>query len=534
MNGNSQEGAALGSRKPEPASTDAQSFQMLVAHVRDYAIYLLDLEGHITTWNEGAERNKGYKAAEVIGKKFDIFFSPEDVAAERPQRLLAEARLYGQAKDRGWRCRKDGTQFLADVVVAPLISAEGEPYGFIKLVRDVTEQQRSEEQREKFDRRLQEAQKLESLGILAGGIAHDFNNILTSILGNSSLAALELAETSPVQSNLENIKQASLRAAELCRQMLAYSGKGRFVVKAVSLNRLVEETTQLLQISIGKSVVLRFNLSEASPTIEADETQIRQVIMNLVINASEAIGTKSGVISINTGITRVDQTYLSSTFLAPELPEGTYAYVEVSDTGCGMLPETQARIFDPFFTTKFSGRGLGLAAVLGIVRGHKGTIKIYSEQKRGTTFKLLFPYAAGGAELVGGVGANLIIWHGQGTVLIVDDEETVRSTAALMLRKLGLEVLLAADGREAVEIFRADPARISLVLMDLTMPHLDGEQAFVHMRSIKPEIKVILMSGFNEQEAISRFAGKGLASFLQKPFQFSQVSNILQKSLEVT
>jgi two-component system cell cycle sensor histidine kinase/response regulator CckA len=409
--------------------------------------------------------------------------------------------------------------------------AEGRPRKMLGTIQDITGRKQAEAERQQLERKLLETQKLESLGVLAGGIAHDFNNILTGILGNATLASLDLPAGSPVHDNLETIRQASLRAADLCKQMLAYSGKGRFVVQNLSLNGLVEETTHLLQISISKKAVLRFNLYPALPPIEADATQLRQVIMNLVINASEAIGEKSGVISLSTGLARVDRDYLGGTLLAPELPEGTYVFLEVADSGCGMSPETQAKIFDPFFTTKFAGRGLGLAAVLGIMRGHKGALKIHSEPGQGTTFKLLFPCAAGDSELIAAESVAKPAWRGHGCVLVADDEESVRSTTALMLRKLGFEVALAADGREAVEIFRAEPDRFTLVLMDLTMPHLDGEQAFAELRQIREDVRVVLMSGFNEQEVISRFSGKGMGGFLQKPFAYEGLSNVAHRVL---
>ncbi len=405
--------------------------------------------------------------------------------------------------------------------------SDGRPQKMLGTIQDITGRKLAEAERQTLERKLLETQKLESLGVLAGGIAHDFNNILTGILGNATLATLDLPVGSPVHGNLETIKQASLRAADLCKQMLAYSGKGRFVVQNLSLNSLVGETTHLLKLSISKKAVLRFDLFPSLPAIEADATQIRQVIMNLVINASEAIGEKTGFISLSTGLARVDREYLGGTLLAPELPDGTYVFLEVADSGCGMSTETQARIFDPFFTTKFAGRGLGLAAVLGIMRGHNGTLKLHSELGHGTTFKLLFPCAAGSAELITAEGMAKKIWRGKGCVLVVDDEESVRSTMALMLTKLGFEVALAADGREALEIFRADPNRFTLVLMDLTMPHLDGEQAFTALRQIRGDVRVVLMSGFNEQEVSSRCSCKGVSGFLQKPFPYEGLSNVV-------
>jgi PAS domain S-box-containing protein len=394
------------------------------------------------------------------------------------------------------------------------------------------ERDHAEAERIKLERKLLETQKLESLGVLAGGIAHDFNNLLTGILGNASLASLELPEGSPIHDYLGQINQSSLRAADLCKQMLAYSGRGRFVVQKVDLNRLVEETTHLLQVSISKHAALRFNLAAGLPSIEADATQLRQVVMNLVINASEAIGGKSGMISLNTGLTRVDRAYLAGAVAAPDIAEGDYVALEVSDNGCGMEAETLAKIFDPFFSTKFTGRGLGLAAVLGIMRGHRGVLKVYSELGRGTTFKLLFPCASGPAESVGPVAAARSTWRGRGRVLVVDDEETIRSTAARMLRVLGFETEFAVHGLAAVEVLRANPGAYVLVLLDLTMPVMDGEQAFTELRRLQPDVRVVLMSGFNRQEAVARFTGKGLASFLQKPFSMEALTEVMQAVTE--
>jgi PAS domain S-box-containing protein len=391
-------------------------------------------------------------------------------------------------------------------------------HGFIS---DVTESRR-------IEHKLVESAKLESLGVLAGGIAHDFNNLLTGILGNASLARLELPPTSLGQPMIDQIETAARRAADLCKQMLAYSGQGRFVVQPLDLNKLIEDTTHLLQISIAKNCVLRFNLAPGLPPVKADATQLRQVIMNLVINASEAIGSRSGVLALGTGVARVDEEYLRGFRPDASPVPGDYVYVEVSDNGCGMDSATLSKIFDPFFTTKFTGRGLGLAAVLGIVRGHKGGLKVYSEPGKGTTFKLFFPVAAGRAQDSASPFPAPAGFRGSGTVLIADDEETVRTVAGRMLERLGFAVVLAADGREAVEKFRAEPTRYSFVLLDLTMPHLDGEETFRQMRQIRPGVRVILTSGFNQQEAVMRFTGKGLAGFIQKPFELTKLTQVVR------
>ena len=402
------------------------------------------------------------------------------------------------------------------------------------FIQDITAARQAKIEHELLDRKMQETQKLESLGVLAGGIAHDFNNLLTSILGNANLASLSVPPGSEASVCLEQIDEASMRAADLCKQMLAYSGRGRFVVQKLDLGEIVEQTAQMLQISISKKCVLRFRLEKGIPPVEVDATQIRQVIMNLVINASEAIGDKSGVITLSTGMTWIDRNYLQGTLMDPDLPDGDYVFLEVADSGCGMSPESKARIFDPFFTTKFTGRGLGLAAVLGIVRGHKGTLKVYTEPGRGTTFKLLFPAVKGAAEATNAAVTAQSAWHAAGTVLVVDDEESIRSTASRMMRVVGLTPVIASDGREAVEIFRAEPGRFHLVLLDLTMPHLDGAQTFTELRRIRPDVTVVLMSGFNAQEALIPFNGKGLAGFLQKPFTFSSLKTVIQSVLQGT
>jgi CheY-like chemotaxis protein len=317
--------------------------------------------------------------------------------------------------------------------------------------------------------------------------------------------------------------------------MLAYSGKGRFLIQRLDLGKLVEETAQMLKISISKKATLRFHLEEGLPHVEVDSTQIHQVVMNLVINASEAIGDRTGVITISTGLARVDRDSFHGTLTAPDLPEGNYVFLEVADDGCGMDPETKGRIFDPFFTTKFTGRGLGLAAVLGIVRGHKGALKVTSEVGRGSTFRILFPHVPGTGESHKDAPKHPPTGHaklrGKNAVLVVDDEETVRSTLVSMLEFMELDVVLAANGQEALDLYKADPGRFSMVLLDLTMPHMDGQQTFAELRRIRPDVRVVLMSGFSENDALDRFSGEGPESFLQKPFRLEALRDVLQDVL---
>jgi len=345
-----------------------------------------------------------------------------------------------------------------------------------------------------------------------------------------------MAPEAPARENVDEIKKASQRAAELARQMLAYSGKGRFVVKALDLSAMVEEMTHMLNVSISKKAILKYNFSKNLPAIEADATQVRQVIMNLITNASEAIGGRSGVISISTGAMEAKRDYLKETYLDEGLPEGLYVTLEVADAGCGMSEETQARLFDPFFTTKFTGRGLGMAAVLGIIRGHRGAIRICSEVGKGTTITVLFPAirsktSAPADEGQGDEGQVDEIWKCSGTVLLVDDEETVRVIGKLMLQRLGLTVLTACDGREGVDVFREHQDEIACVVLDMIMPHMDGEEAFGELRRISSDVPVIMSSGYDEHSVTRRFAGKDLAGFIQKPYEFKELRNAIHSVL---
>ncbi|MDD2850707.1 MAG: PAS domain S-box protein [Desulfuromonadaceae bacterium] len=393
--------------------------------------------------------------------------------------------------------------------------------------KNITERKSAELDRDNLSKQLLHAQKLESLGVLAGGIAHDFNNILTSIIGNADLALMRMNPESPAVDNLYRIEQAAARAADLAKQMLAYSGKGQFVVKYLDINQLLKDMLHLLEVSISKKVELRFNLSPALPSVEADVTQIQQIIMNLVINASEAIGDNSGVISITSDLIKCDQNYLNSFWLAADISAGEYVCLEISDTGCGMNKETLEKIFDPFFTTKFTGRGLGMAAVHGIIRGHKGAINVYSEPGKGTFFKVLLP-ASGKPVVIPVFGTQHDDWRGEGKVLLVDDENSIRDIGTAMLQELGYCTITANDGQEALEIFKAT-TDISLVILDLTMPQMDGEQCFRELRQLMPDVKVIMSSGFSEHEVIKKFAGKGLTGFIQKPYKLSVLKEALKK-----
>ncbi len=386
------------------------------------------------------------------------------------------------------------------------------------------ERKLAEEERERLEAQIRHAQKLESLGVLAGGIAHDFNNLLTGVLGNIELGLLQVDESSPTRSCLKEARASAERAADLSRQMLAYSGKGNFVIEAVDVNELVTEIGNLLEVSVSKNVALSYDLCHDLPAVIADVTQLHQVVLNLITNASDSIGEDGGVVRLRTGVRQCDRAYLSETYLDDHLPEGAYLFIEVSDTGCGMDAETLQRIFDPFFSTKFAGRGLGLASALGIVRGHSGAIKAVSEPGRGTAFTVLLP--VGNCVAVRSMDTQPEVAESEtkgGTVLLVDDEDAVRDIGMRLLEQAGFEVVGAADGCEAVNYYREHSDEISCVLLDLTMPRMGGEETFHELRKIRDDVMVVLSSGFSEHEVIGRFAEGGVCGFVQKPYRFEKL-----------
>ncbi|MDA2938658.1 PAS domain S-box protein, partial [Acidobacteria bacterium AH-259-A15] len=426
-------------------------------------LIVMSPDGKIETLNRATVQLLGYKEEELMGKPVATIFEEEEVTYFKDimvNKLIEE----GSIRDYDMTYKtKSGEKIPVSLSASLLKDKNGDLISIICTAKDITERKRAEEERRKLQRQIQQSQKLESLGVLAGGIAHDFNNLLMGILGNADIALTELSPVSPARHGMKEIKTASKRAADLCRQLLAYAGKGQFVMEPIELHQVVEEMGHLLKISISKKAVLKYNFADSIPAIKADATEIGQVIMNLIFNASEAIGNKSGVITISVGAMQCDAAYLKGTWLAEPLPEGSYVYIEVSDTGSGMDSETVERIFDPFFTTKFAGRGLGLAGVLGIVRGHQGAIKVYSEPGKGTTFKVLFPAVDKPAKLLGKELAEAKDWRGSGTILLVDDEEMVRAVAKRMLEKAGFAVLTAGDGREALKLFREHSEEILCV-----------------------------------------------------------------------
>jgi two-component system cell cycle sensor histidine kinase/response regulator CckA len=514
--------------KRKEAERELRLAQVSIDYSGDYVLWLSQ-DARLLNVNASLCTRLGYSRDELLAMPiFDI---------DMGQTREAWSERWRKAKNMGphtfeteFRTR-DGEIFPVEIRSVSF-PHEGQVYN-CGIARDISERRRAEQERLELERRLQHSQKLESLAVLAGGVAHDFNNILTSVLGNAEIGLSELSLSHPARENLQEIVRSSRRAAALCRQMLAYSGRGHFVIEPIDLGTLIEGMLGLLKSTVSKKALIRLNLEKDLPLCEGDPSQLSQVIMNLVLNASEALDTKEGTITISTGVLECSPQYLRETHGYESLAPGLYLTLEVTDTGPGMDKATQERIFEPFFTTKFTGRGLGLAAVLGIVRGHRGALRVYSELGRGTTFKILLPALSADVPLParddGAAGSE---WQGEGTILLVDDEQTILAAGARMLASLGFTVLTAADGREALAIYAQHRDEITLVLLDLAMPHMDGEETFRELRLVDPGVRVVMSSGYTEHDVVSRFTADGLLGFVQKPYSLAELAAQLQAALE--
>jgi two-component system cell cycle sensor histidine kinase/response regulator CckA len=489
-----------------------------------------DLEGRYVLCNEAFAQFCGRPQAGIVGRRDEDLFAPAAARAARENdaRVIAA----GSPMEFEETVGPSGDPRLYLAHKFPLVDDQGRIYALCGISTDLTDRKAAEAERLSLERNLLEAQKLESLGVLAGGVAHDFNNILTSILGNASLAGLDLREDHPARRPVGQIERAAHRAADLCAQLLAYAGRASFVTAPLNLSELVRETTELIEVSVGKRGRLELLLEPDLPALVGDPTQLRQVVMNLVLNAADALdGRTEGHVIIRTFSREMNDTAFRSAVRSPALRAGRYVGLEVADNGSGMAPEVLVRIFEPFFTTKFSGRGLGLAAVLGIVQRHEGALFVDSQPGRGTSFRLFFPSStaqpvASGTTL--GTNARPL----RGTVLVVDDEEQVRAVTQHALTTFGVDVLVAPDGASALELIRTRAAdSINLVLLDLTMPGLPGDETLRRLRQIRPNLCTIIMSGYSEGETMQRCAELGVAGYLPKPFDVSVLKQKLQVHL---
>jgi two-component system, cell cycle sensor histidine kinase and response regulator CckA len=515
--------------------TSEERYRALVDALPD-AIVVAELDGNVLMANEAAARLYGHSDVAAFMRT-----SPNLVdGIALPQRLRAKE-LGKRAVDSGHLvtgefdiCRKDGVVVPTELTVVPLLDGQGGAVTVIGVARDLTERRAVAIERQRLESQVHHAQRLDSLGVLAGGIAHDFNNLLVGVLGNAGLALMDLPAEAPARVAVQQIELAARRAAGLTHQMLAYSGRGSLIREPILLGNLVGEMVQLLEAAIPKSVSIAFEVVSDPPAFEGDAAQMQQVVMNLITNAAEAMGGRSGVISIQVGFADGRSLELDEFVVGAPLGPGTYAYLTVCDEGIGMDPSTRDRMFEPFFTTKFTGRGLGLAAVLGIVRGHRGTLTVKTGLGKGSCFRVLIP-APGGQVRVPTRSpdseSSIEPCSDHALILVVDDEEVVRALAAQALERAGFATLLARDGREAVDLIRERGKEVAAVVLDLTMPNLGGAEAFRQIREMRSDLPVILSSGYLAAEATERFSTLGFFGFVQKPYLPQDLVRTVQEAV---
>ncbi|TDU80848.1 PAS domain S-box-containing protein [Prosthecobacter fusiformis] len=494
-----------------------------------------DDKGIITLINPLAESVTGWSCYEAIGRPLEevLAIYGEDGTNETPA-FYAEAMKAGVTIHMGESKRlrtKDGHEVPLDDSISPIRDDDGRITGCVVVFRDCTNSKKLQEERRRLETKMQETQRLESLGVLAAGIAHDFNNLLTVVTMNASLAKSFVPQESPVLRSLTDIQAAAERAAQLCNQMLAYAGQGPVSMEDICINELTRDTAQLLTTAISKKTALSLDLGDNMPKVKGDRSQLQQVIMNLVINASESLQDLPGKIKLKTRYMHVDQAYLEQCRAGNTLLEGDYLMIEVKDTGEGMPPEVMARIFDPFFTTKFTGRGLGLAAVLGIVRSHGGGLSVNSISGAGTTFRIYMPACAEVEKLAEAEQFHSTSWLGTGYALIVDDEATIRMAGQAVLSHLGFQVDTAEDGMRGLEKILRQSFNYKVVLLDLTMPNLDGREVYKIVRERMPHLPIIIMSGYSSHQATDLMNDGGPTSFIQKPFTVDTIKEKLMALL---
>jgi PAS domain S-box-containing protein len=501
-------------------------FELLVQSVTDYAIYMLDAEGRVSSWNAGAERFKGYSAQEIMGEHFSRFYTEEDRAAGVPARALQTAESEGRFEAEGWRVRKDGSRFWAMVIIDPIRDEAGKLIGYAKVTRDMSERRAIEEQ-------LRQSQKMEAVGQLTGGLAHDFNNLLTGISGSLELMQARIAQgrTAEIDRYILAAQGAVKRASALTHRLLAFSRRQTLDPKPTNVNRLLNELEDLIRRTVGPGVQVEVvGASGLWPTL-VDPNQLENSVLNLCINGRDAMP-DGGKLTIETSNKWIDERASRS----HDLPVGQYVSVCVTDTGTGMTPDVIAKAFDPFFTTKpiGEGTGLGLSMIYGFARQSGGQVRIYSEVGEGTTMCLYLPRYSDDAALAEEIerppGAQAT---GEGeVVLVIDDEPTVRMLVAEVLAELGYAVIEAPDGPAGLKVLDSN-ARIDLLITDVGLPGgMNGRQVADAARVGRPDLKVLFITGYAENAVI----GKGRLAegmyVVTKPFQMDMLAHRIREIIE--
>lgn len=488
-----------------------EHFRMLVEDVKDYSLFIIDKDGCVVSWNLGAERIKGYKTDEILGKHFSCFFSEADVKSGKPQRFISLAGENGVHEEECWLVRKDGSSFRASIVITALRNGNNaDVRGFTNVIRDVTERRLLEEQ-------LQQSNKMEAIGRLASGVAHDFNNLLTAIIGNAQLALYRSDENDITRPHLEEIDKASEKAAALTRQLLMFSRKQILQLRVVDMNLIVEDVQKILSRLIGEDIELIVHYAPTPSNIKADPGQIEQIIMNLAVNARDAMP-EGGKLIIEVNHVYLDKEYTRTHI---DVLPGHYVMLVMTDTGMGMDKETLKHIFEPFFSTKDVGKGtgLGLATTYGIVKQSEGDIWVYSEVGRGTTFKIYFPQVSDSAEhLVYSALEGSASPLGTETILLAEDDDGLRELLTEVLREKGYNVLPASGAKAAMSINESFTDTIHLLLTDVVMPELRGNMLAEELKKHRPDMKVLFMSGYTDETMLHQGVFERSENYIQKPF----------------
>lgn len=490
---------------------DRKKYYQAIVDAFDGLIYVCSQGYRITFMNEKLIERTGYNAVGELC--FKALHDRESICP-----WCVNDRVFRGEMVR-WEMQSPKDDHWYYVVNSPIYNEDGS-ISKQAMIQDITDRKILEQQ-------FHHAQKLESLGVLAGGIAHDFNNILTIILGYCHLAKEELASSQMYLEHFQHVEKAANRAAILCHQMLSYAGKNPLMQTPVNLWLLVDEVVKMLQASINKNVTFQLDTEQRIPEIKGDSGQIQQIVMNLIINAAEAIGDSNGTITVVLSHLNIEADITEIDTFGAVIPAGWYVRLEVADTGCGMNEETRKRIFEPFYTTKFTGRGLGMSAILGIIKAHRGMLQLDSTPGIGTTFKVYFPrQEMYDYSEIAAVAASPPERSG-GTLMLVDDEHMLRKMGNALFKSLGFTVITARHGREALEIFRERGNEIDVILLDMIMPVMGGIETYQHLRNISTDIPIVICSGYGEEAAAATIENDTRAGFVHKPFEPQELRNML-------